>query len=86
MYICVYMLTYNCMYCSVAQVCLTLRSHIDCSTPGLPVSHRLLKFAQVHVHCIGDCTYVCLHTQKHPHMQLYKSKCVILTYVFGPSS
>ena len=27
---------------------------MDCSTPGLPVPHRLLKFAQVHVHCIGD--------------------------------
>ena len=27
---------------------------MDCSTSGLPVSHRLLKFAQVHVHCIGD--------------------------------
>ena len=24
------------------------------STPGLPVPHHLLKFAQVHVHCIGD--------------------------------
>ena len=22
--------------------------------PGLPVTHHLLKFAQVHVHCIGD--------------------------------
>ena len=22
--------------------------------PGLPVPHRLLEFAQVHVHCIGD--------------------------------
>ena len=27
---------------------------MDCSTSGLPVSHRLLKFAQVHVHCTGD--------------------------------
>ena len=27
---------------------------MDCSTSGLPVSHHLLKFAQVHVHCIGD--------------------------------
>ena len=25
-----------------------------CSTPGLPVPHHLLKFAQVRVHCIGD--------------------------------
>ena len=27
---------------------------MDCSTPGLPVTHHLLKFAQVHVHCISD--------------------------------
>ena len=27
---------------------------MDCSTPGLPVPQHLLKFAQVHVHCIGD--------------------------------
>ena len=27
---------------------------MDCSTPSLSVPHHLLKFAQVHVHCIGD--------------------------------
>ena len=27
---------------------------MDCSTPGLSVSHQLPKFAQVHVYCIGD--------------------------------
>ena len=27
---------------------------MDCSTPGLPVPHHLLRFAQIHVHCIGD--------------------------------
>ena len=27
---------------------------MDCRTPGLPVPHHLPKFAQVHVHCIGD--------------------------------
>ena len=26
----------------------------DCSTPGLPVPHHFPKFAQVHVHYIGD--------------------------------
>ena len=26
----------------------------DCSTPGLPVSHRLVEFAQVHIHWMGD--------------------------------
>ena len=27
---------------------------MDCSTPGLPIPHYLLEFAQVHVHWIGD--------------------------------
>ena len=27
---------------------------MDCSTPGLSVPHHLPKFAQVHVHCIGN--------------------------------
>ena len=32
--------------------CLTLCDPMDCSTPGLPVPHHLLKFAQVDVHFI----------------------------------
>ena len=40
--------------CSVPQLCATLCNPTDCSTPGLPVSHHLPKFAQVHIHCIGD--------------------------------
>ena len=38
-------------YCcfSVPQSCLTLCDPIDCNTPGLPVPHHLLKFAQIHV-------------------------------------
>jgi len=31
----------------------SLRPH-DYSMPGLPVPHHLLKFVQVHVHCISD--------------------------------
>ena len=34
--------------------CPTLGNPMDCSMPGLPVPHHLPKFAQVHVHCIGD--------------------------------
>ena len=30
---------------------------MDCSTPGPCVPHRLLKFAEVHVHCIGDAIH-----------------------------
>ena len=40
--------------CSVTKSCLTLCSLMDCSTPGLPVPHHLLEFAQVHVHWVGD--------------------------------
>ena len=36
------------------QLCPTLCNPMDSSTPGLSVPHHLLKFAQVHVHCIGD--------------------------------
>ena len=38
-----------CCCCSVNQSCPTLCNPMDCSTPGLPVLHQLLKFAQVHV-------------------------------------
>ena len=27
---------------------------MDCSTPGLPVHHRLLELTQTHVHLVGD--------------------------------
>ena len=40
--------------CSVAQSCPTLCDLMDCRMPALPVPHHLPKFAQVHVHCIGD--------------------------------
>ena len=42
----------NC--CSVAQSCPTLCGPVDCSTPGFPVPHYLLEFAQAHVHWFGD--------------------------------
>ena len=38
----------------IAQPCLILFDPKNCSTPGLPVPHHLLKFIQVHVCCIGD--------------------------------
>jgi len=42
----------NC--CSVAQSCPTVWDPMDCSTPGFPVLHYLLEFAQNHVHWVGD--------------------------------
>ena len=41
-------------FSSVTQSCLTLCDPMNCSTPGLPVPHHLLEFAQFLVHCIGD--------------------------------
>ena len=38
----------------VTQSCLTLCDTLDCSTPGLPLSHHLLESTRVHIHCIGD--------------------------------
>ena len=43
-----------CCCCSVAQSSPALCDPMDCSMPGLPVPYHLLKFAQVHVHCIGN--------------------------------
>ena len=36
------------------QLCLTLCDPMGCSKPCLPGPHHLPKFAQVHVHCIGE--------------------------------
>ena len=41
--------------CSVTKLCPIFCYPMDWSTPGLPVPYHLLKFAQIHVHCInGD--------------------------------
>ena len=41
-------------FSSVAQSCLTLCDPKDCSTPGLPVHHQLLKFTQIHACWVSD--------------------------------
>ena len=41
-------------FSSVAQSCPTLCNPMDCSTPGLPDHHQLLKPSQIHVHWAGD--------------------------------
>ena len=38
--------------CSLAKSCQTLCDPMDCSTPGFPVLHSLLEFAQIHVHWV----------------------------------
>ena len=41
--------------CWVTQLCLSLCDPTDCSTPGFPVLHYLLEFAQSYVHWLDDC-------------------------------
>ena len=41
-------------FSSVAQLCLTLCSPMNRSTPGLPVHHHPLEFTQTHGHWVGD--------------------------------
>ena len=38
----------------IVQLCLTLCDSMDWSTPGFPVLHHLLEFAQTHVHWVTD--------------------------------
>ena len=41
-------------YCSLTQLCPTLCSPMDCSTPGFPVHHQLSEFTQTHIYWVGD--------------------------------
>ena len=43
-----------CWCCSVAPPCPTLCNPMDCSTPGFPVLHYFLEFAQTHFHRVSD--------------------------------
>ena len=41
-------------FSSVAQSCPTLCDPMNCSTPGLPIHHKLPDFTQTHVHRVSD--------------------------------
>ena len=41
-------------FSSVTLLCLTLYYPMYCNMPGFPVHHRLLEFAQIHVHWVGN--------------------------------
>ena len=51
--------------CSVTQSCLTLYP-MDCSTPGFPVLHYLLEFAQTYVYWISDAIQPYHFLSPHP--------------------
>ena len=40
--------------CLGTKLCPTLYHPVDCSTPGFPVLHQLLEFAQTPVHRVGE--------------------------------
>ena len=42
------------MFSSVAQLRPTLCDPMNCSTPGLPVHHKLPEFTETHVHRVSD--------------------------------
>ena len=44
----------SCCCCSVVKSFPTVCNPTDYSTPGLPVLHYLLEFAQIHVHWVDD--------------------------------
>ena len=52
----------NYHFSSFAQSCPTLCNPMDCSMPGFPVHHQLLKLAQTHVHQVSDAIQ-----PSHPH-------------------
>ena len=41
-------------FSSVTQSCPNLCDPMDCSTPDLPVYHKLPEFTQTHVYGVGD--------------------------------
>ena len=48
-------LSYICVqFSSATQSCPTLCDPVNCSTPGLPVHHKLPELTQTHAHRVGD--------------------------------
>ena len=44
----------SCCCYLVAKWCPTHFNPLNYSSPGFPVLHYLVEFAQIHVHCVGD--------------------------------
>ena len=65
---------YSC--CSVTQSCSTLGSPTECGTPGFPVLHYLLEFAQTHVHGYDDACHSIISSSVIPfssHLQFFRA-------------
>ena len=50
----VYHKVFSVEFSSVAQSCLTLCNHMDCSMPSFPIHHQLPGLAQTHFHRVSD--------------------------------
>ena len=50
----IYTMEHSVQFSSVAQSYPTLCDPMNCSTPGLPVHHKLPEFTQTHVHRVSD--------------------------------
>ena len=46
--------SFSVQFSSVAQLCPTLCTPMNRSTPGLPAHHQLLEFTQTNVHRVSD--------------------------------
>ena len=62
-------------FSSVAQLYPALCDPMDCSTPGLPVHHKLPELAQTHVHRVSDAVQ-----PSHP---LYSPQLMSFTSILG---
>ena len=69
--------------CSAVQLYLTLCDSMDSRTPGFPILHHLLEFAQTHVHWGSDATQPS-HALSSPSPKLYKIVLVLPNIKMNP--
>ena len=70
-------LQYIVQFSSVTQSCLSPCDPMDCSTPGLPVHHQLLEFAQTHIHSVILCCPFLLPPSIFPSIRVFSNESVL---------
>ena len=63
--------------CSVTQSCLTLCDPMDISTPGFPVLHHLLEFAQTYAQHLILCCPLLLLSSIFPSIRVFSNESVL---------
>ena len=75
------------LYCAVliTLLCLTLCNSMDYSTPGFPVLHYLLEFAQTYVHWVSDAIQPShlLWSASSPALNLSQPQSLFLCWLFA---